>query len=310
MISTRAWCARNFMKTAIVKDHKSTRALGPIWLWPVTFVIVAWFARAGWHLRSENNSLRAAAATVGEVDASVAARAMPEAMNGQPAGRLSVEELRAEAQREIAARAVAEAKIAALNNRLPTRDGEVVVSFGRIEQMGQRAGNAVIVLARQATAQTAAQKSGVTPVTDLTTNEQTAFLEFISQLGELRAVENDPREIARFHVSTLREVFGLDEATAERASAFLEPEFARLKAQGLTASFRPENGPGDWDRRRDAAMTEIADRLRPLLPANHAQLPLLPGILSLGGGLRTEVKLKPDGHGTINARLPLFPNLF
>ncbi len=308
MISKRFWCARNFMKAATLKTVRTTRTLGPIWLWPLTFFIVAWLARAGWHLRSENNSLRAAATTVGRVDDSTAERAMPEPMNGRPAGTLSVKELRTQAQLEIAARTDAEAKIAELNNRLPTRDGEVVVSFGRIDQMGQRAGKFVLVIAQQATAQTAAQRSGVTPVTKLTTNEQTAFAEFISQLGELRAVENDPREIARFHASTLREVFDLDDATAGRTSAFLEPEFARLKAQELTANFRPENEPGDWDRRRDTAMTELAARLRSLLPANHEQLPLLPGILSLGGGLRTEVNLKPDGHGSINARLPLFPN--
>ena len=50
-----------------------------------------------------------------------------------------------------------------------------------------------------------------------------------------------------------------------------------------------------------------ATRLRPLLPANLARLPLLPGIQSLGGGLRTEVKLNSDGHGTVNAVPPLFP---
>ena len=55
-------------------------------------------------------------------------------------------------------------------------------------------------------------------------------------------------------------------------------------------------------------MTELAARLRPMLPENHAQLPQLPGILSLGGGLRTEVKLNPDGHGSMNATLPLFVN--
>ena len=108
-------------------------------------------------------------------------------------------------------------------------------------------------------------------------------------------------------VSVPAALLGLDDATSGRVTAFLETEFARLKAQQLTANFRPENEPGDWYRRRDAAMTELAARLRPLLPANHAQLPLLPGILSLGGGLRTEIKLNPDGHGTVNAMLPLFP---
>ena len=286
---------------------KSTRTLGPLWLWPVTIIIVGWLARAGWHLRSENETLRAVAAAAGKVHASTGTRATPEPINGQQEGTVRAEALRDETRREIASRAAAEAKIAELESHLPTRDGEVLASFGRIEEMGKRAGKAVTIFARQAAAQTAAQKPGVKPVTDLTKDEQTAFAAFLCQLGELRAVENDPLEIARFQAATLREVLGLDDATNGRVTAFLETEFARLKAQQLTANFRPENEPGDWYRRRDAAMTELAARLRPLLPANHAQLPLLPGILSLGGGLRTEIKLNPDGHGTVNAMLPLFP---
>jgi hypothetical protein len=288
---------------------KPTRTLGPLWLWPVTVIIVGWLARAGWHLRSENETLRAVAAAAGKVDASMGTRATPEPMNGLQEGTVRAEALRDETRREVASREAAEAKIAELESHLPTRGGEVLTSFGRIEEMGKRAGKAVTFLARQAAAQTAAQKPRGKPVTDLdlTKDEQAAFAEFFGQLGELRALENDPREIARFQAATLREVLGLDDATSGRVSAFLEAEFARLKAQQLTANFRPENEPGDWYRRRDAAMTELAARLRPLLPANHAQLPLLPGILSLGGGLRTEVKLNPDGHGTVNAMLPLFP---
>jgi hypothetical protein len=286
---------------------KSTRTLGPLWLWPVTIIIVGWLARAGWHLRSENETLRTVAAAAGKVDASMGTRATPEPINGLQEGTVRAEALRDETRREIASREAAEAKIAELESHLPTRDGEVLTSFGRIEEMGRRAGKAVTFIARQAAAQTAAKKPRGKPVPDLTKDEQSAFAEFFGQLGELRALENDPREIARFQATTLREVLDLDDATSGRVSAFLEAEFARLKAQQLTASFRPENEPGDWYRRRDAAMTELAARLRPLLPANHAQLPLLPGILSLGGGLRTEVKLNPDGHGTVNATLPLFP---
>ncbi len=286
---------------------RSTRKHGPLWLWPVTVIIVGWLARAGWHLRSENETLRTVAAAAGKVHASTEARPTLEPINGQHEGTVHAEALRDETRREIASREAAEAKIAEIESRLPTRDGEVVSSFGRIEEMGQRAGKAVTIFARQAAAQTAAQKPLLKPFTDLTKDEQTAFAAFMCQLGELRAMENDPLEIARFQAATLREVLGLDDATNGRVTAFLETEFARLKAQQLTASFRPENEPGDWYRRRDAAMTELAARLRPLLPANHAQLPLLPGILSLGGGLRTEVKVNPDGHGTVNAMLPLFP---
>jgi len=38
-------------------------------------------------------------------------------------------------------------------------------------------------------------------------------------------------------------VLGLDDATSGRVNAFLETEVARLKAQQLTANFRPENEP-------------------------------------------------------------------
>jgi len=232
---------------------KSTRTLGPLWLWPVTIIIVGWVARAGWHLRSENETLRTVAAAAGKVDASMGTRATPEPMNGQQEGTVRAEALGDETRREIASREAAEAKIAELESRLPTRDGEVLTSFGRIEEMGRRAGKAVTFLARQAAAQTAAQKPRGKPVTDLdlTKDEQAAFAEFFGQLGELRALENDPREIARFQAATLREVLGLDDATSGRVSAFLEAEFARLKAQQLTANFRPENEPGDWYRRRD-----------------------------------------------------------
>ncbi len=70
----------------------------------------------------------------------------------------------------------------------------MLASFGRIEEMGKRAGKAVTFLARKADA----QKSRVTPVTDLTKDEKAAFAEFLAQLGELRAVEHDARKIARF----------------------------------------------------------------------------------------------------------------
>ncbi len=283
---------------------KSTRASGPFWLWPVTLAIVAWLAHSGWRLRSENESLRRAKAGARGADAPPAARPSdPGLPEDRPPEALRLEDLHAETQREIAAREAAEAKIAELEKHLPASDGEVVVSFGRIEQMGQRAAKAVTFLSREA----AKPQRGATPTTP-SIEEQAALSEFFGQQSEMRAMENEPREIARFLAATLRDVLGLDAAATQRATAFLETEFARITDQKLTATFRPENEPAEWDRRRDATMTDLAARLRPLLPAPHAQLPLLPGILSLGGGLRPEVTMKADGHGSVRMTLPLFPN--
>lgn len=280
---------------------KAGRVSGPLALWLVTLALVAWLVRDAWRVRAGNQMLRASAPAARGVPASSASgeeRAVPQEVSPLP--ELSAENLRAETQREIAARAVAEAQIAELEKRLPPREGEVLVSFGRIEQMAQRTAM-VLRMGAIATAATA---------TEAQQAEISANLpEFLGQLGELGAMENNPPEIARFQAATLRDILGLDAAATARATAFLETEFARLKIEGLTATFRPEKETAEWDRRRDAAMTEVAARLRPLLPAGHAQLPLLPGILSLGGGLRTEVKMNPDGHGSVRMTLPLMPRM-
>ncbi len=54
-------------------------------------------------------------------------------------------------------------------------------------------------------------------------------------------------------------------------------------------------------------MQDLATRVTPLLPANHAQLEMLPGLLNLGEGLRTTVKMNADGHGSVMMTLPMFP---
>lgn len=289
---------------------KSTTLSGPVWMGLATLGIIACLVRAGWQLQNENETLRASAATFADADLLTGTHARSDSKDGPPEGALQAQDLRSETQREIAARATVEAKISELESRLPARDGEVLVSLGRIEQIGQRAGKAVMILSQHAAAQRSAQKPVENRPKEAVAKEQSAIEEFLGLLGELRNLESDPREIARFQAATLREVFGLDEATAARATTFLETEFARLKLQKLTANFRPESEPVDWDLRRDAAMTELAARLRPLIPPNHEQLQLLPGILSLGGGFRTQVSLKPDGHGSVQMTLPLFPSLF
>ena len=54
-------------------------------------------------------------------------------------------------------------------------------------------------------------------------------------------------------------------------------------------------------------MKDLASRMQPMLPADHPQTNLLPGVLSLGEGMRTTVKMNGDGHGSMNMTLPLFP---
>jgi hypothetical protein len=145
---------------------------------------------------------------------------------------------------------------------------------------------------------------------DLTPEEQIQMMEavqkHIAQIPELQRMEDDAGEISRYHAAALKEVFGLDAATANKAAKFLEAEFARLKSDGLTVSQRTEADKAAWEKRRDAAMNDLATRMKTMLPVNHPQLDLLPGLLSLGEGFRTSVVMKEDGHGSMNMTLPLF----
>jgi hypothetical protein len=234
----------------------------------------------------------------------------PTKVSAEPQDQLA--ELRKQLASETAQRIALEAKAAELATMLQTKEGDIVVSFGRVEQMGQASAKFVGLMSSVFGKNSATGKA-LTPE-DLTPEQQQQMMEavqkHIAQIPELQAMEDNAGEISRFHAATLREVFGLNAASATKAARFLEAEFARLKSDGLTVSQRPEADKAAWEKRRDAAMTDLASRMKPMLPANHPQLHLLhllPGLLSLGEGFRTTVKMNEDGHGSMIMGLPLFP---
>lgn len=280
----------------------------PLILLPVTAVAVAWLAHTGWKLHSENNALQAALAaappshekkSAGEISPHTA----PTKDGAETQDRLA--ELREQLASETASRIAAEAKAAELAAILPTKEGDIVVSFGRVEQMGQASAKFVSLIYRLL-------GNNVDGGNDRAPEDQQqmteASLKHLAQIPELQGMEDNAGEISRFHAATLKEVFGLDAASANKAAKFLEAEFARLKSDGLTVSQRPEADKPAWEKRRDDAMKDLASRMEAMLPANHPQLNLLPGLLSLGEGFRTTVQMNEDGHGSMNMGLPLFPS--
>lgn len=273
---------------------------------PVTTAIIGLLAYSGWNLRSENNVLRAVQAGVpsslGEKPASRAAPPPPARDEAEASARLA--ELREQLALETAKRAAMEAKAGDLAAMLPTKEDELVVSFGRIEQMGQKSAKLIGLFVGE---------SGKKMMTGkhLSPEEQQQMMDALQkhlvQIPELQRMEDDAREISRYHASALKEIYGLDAAASKQAAAFLEAEFARMKSEGITFSQRTEADKAAWETRRDAAMKDVALRMQPMLPANHPSLDLLPGVLNLGEGMRTTVKMNGDGHGSVNMALPLFP---
>lgn len=280
----------------------------PAFLVPIPIASVALLLHTTWRLHSQNEALRAMRAPTPVVPDDNAAKTDPAplAAAGTTAeGEARLADLREQLKKETAARANAEAKSTELASKLPTKEGELTISLGRIEQMGQTTAKLVRLFTGEIGKWWAAGK-------ELTPDDEREAMVLVEkhlvQMPELQRMEDEPREISRHHVAALKEIYGLDAATSERAAKFLEGEFARLKSEKLTVSQRTEADKTAWESRRDAAMTDLAARMRPLLPANHPQLNLLPGMLNLGEGFRTSIQVNPDGHGSMNMSLPLFPN--
>ena len=287
---------------------KPSRLNGPLVLALATAAIIGLLTYSGWRLHSGNNAIRA---TAGQVPAAKSA----EKTDGTPppipemddaAADTQLAELRALLARETAARETMEAKAAELAASLPTSEDELVVSLGRIEQMAHKSAKLIGLFFSESGRKMARGEN-------LSRPEQMEMMEALQkhcmQIPELQRMEDDAREISRYQASALKEIYNLDGATFRSVLSLLESEFTRLKLAGLTVSQRAETDKAAWETRRDAAMKDLAALIRPMLPADHPSLHLLPGVLNLGEGLRTTVTMKSDGHGSVNMALPLFPEI-
>jgi hypothetical protein len=251
---------------------------------------LAW---CGWYWHRQNLAL-AAVAPAPELAPPRAVLSTP-----APAEAASADEVRAETEREKALRLKAEAEIAKLEPLIPAHEGEILVSYGGLQEMARKTALAVRKMMPLIEGQPA-------PKAPTTRDEDKIMSEFVPMLTDLKSVEDDPHEIAQFHAEMLRSALGLDDATTKNVAAFLEPEFDRLKSAGLTASFEPATDPEAWQQARDAAVTEIAGRLRTQLP-DHPWLDLLPGMLDISGGFRSQIVVGKDGRTQMFFKLPLFP---
>jgi hypothetical protein len=275
----------------------------PLWIALAGLCAVGILGSTTWTLHRENGRLRAEhaarrTASSGAKSDEPAASVSPMATDSK--ARLA--ELREQIARETAARTTAETRVAKLARQLTAKDGEITVSFGRIEEMGQQGARLARFLAKSVEGK--APPVGASDPT-YETEAKELFGKFVEQLPELSEMENRPSEIARYLASVLGEFYTLGDAPSHSLTPLLETEFKRLKALELNATHRPSSDPSEWDRRRDAAVTELAARVRTLLPADREHLDMLPGLLDLGRGLRSEVQINPDGRSVMLFKLPL-----
>ncbi len=173
-----------------------------------------------------------------------------------------------------------------LTGRLPVpTPGEVVVSFGRLEDMGRAVGDAVKGMIG-AVFEPLDESVG-------TDGAGAGMMVLIGRVTEIRAFENQPGEIAEFQANALQRVFNLTPDATAQARELVKTTFTAMAADQLIGDHRPAENDGQWKDQRTKALQQLMLELRPLLPdqANSVgQKSALLYVLNLGAGFDPVVK--------------------
>jgi hypothetical protein len=181
----------------------------------------------------------------------------------------------AELQRIEEATSGIQKETAALQKQIPpSLDTEITESFGRITDMGAEFGKYCRLLS--AGLEASGQKDN-----EFNKSIVNAFMKFATWAPEMSAFEDTPAEIASLQSAALRETFALNDTQTQQAEAIIKAHFAVMKAAGLTHS---SHDAPEWQERRSASLTQLLWKLRPLIPANSKQTPILTQIVNIGAG--------------------------
>jgi hypothetical protein len=205
--------------------------------------------------------------------------------------RTSLEE---EIQTEELALAALRKETAALAARLPSAaEDDVIVSFGRIEDMARETGVTVRDLI-----------GAVTSNSPGSVDLQNTVLQWMRVKGrvpEIQSFERHPGEIARFQSHALQQALDLSPAAEAAMKPLIEDAFARMAEEGLTASQRPETEPESWIAQRSRALQDLMIQLRPHIPHSDsmAARQALTMVLNLGAGMETTQHLHSPNQATL-----------
>ncbi|HYF34059.1 MAG TPA: hypothetical protein VD994_02125 [Prosthecobacter sp.] len=171
--------------------------------------------------------------------------------------------------------------------RMPSAAGdEIIVSFGKVEDMGSETGVAVRGLLKQFTGQ---------EDPDELENSALEWMRVQGRVPEIQSFEETPAEIARFQSRALQEALGLPAATEAAMQPLIQEAFAEMAAQGLTARHKPSTEPEAWIKKRSRALRQLMLKLRPYVPESEgpAARQALTTVLNLGAGFETKYETYP-----------------
>jgi hypothetical protein len=230
--------------------------------------------------------------------AAIHAQAAPAESEEESAFVTQIAALNAEIEQETARLADAQTQIAAMKNALPPMTGQVLRSLGRIEDLGRQAGQFIeqVIDFSKAAGGPSARKQSEEEMTR-TMQSMMSWTATIETIGEM---EDDPREIARLHATTIAERLKLNAATAASVEKEIARVFQELATAGLVRSKRPS---GDeltgWREHRGDVLHAAAARIENLIPADQRQPWVVEQSLQLGNAFVGQVQMGADGHGSI-----------
>jgi hypothetical protein len=183
----------------------------------------------------------------------------------------------------------AQTALAATQSKARQLDEEVVISYGKIED-----------LARSMVRKLMPMMEAMAALEELDENERTAQeAELMAKMGAdlmgiiplQRAVlkfEDRPADVAHFFAIALEESIKLPAALRPRIESALVADFTQLKNDGLIYSLRPKENAEAWIARRGAASEAMEAHVKALLPPEARNHPIFENSEGLLNGLSFE----------------------
>ena len=194
----------------------------------------------------------------------------PPAATGADAAK--IRELENRLAGETSARLKAEADTASLRAGIAPLAGDVVVSLGKIEDIGRRAGMIVPAL-------TELRALSSRDRANLSADEKRRLLDLqrqhadvLGMLPEIASFQDDPAEYGNFFRNMVQQAAGLTAPEADAVEGYMRQRAVGLNALGLNTAKEPTDPAQEepWEEKRDEYNEETAKGLRAVLPPGAA----------------------------------------
>jgi len=232
---------------------------------PLAVVMIGVIGIALW-LRSRRAEQTTVAVDVASAPSTEKSAQGPDA-NGQ------VNQLKGRLADEMRARQRAEAEAAALREKVAPLQSNVVVSLGRVEDIGKRAavflpavGELEALAARDPSTLSAEEKRRLLQL-------QRDHAQFLGALPEITHFQDKPEEYGRFFRSMFQEAAGLSDPQAAQVEAYMRERATVMNQLELNAAREPSDPALEeaWEGRRDKFNEQTAEGLKALLPPGAAE---------------------------------------